>query len=80
MNIEGLVPSDFFGVYNGDGQKMFFKNGKLHRLDGPAIFHFNGWPSDWDDYYIDGKEVSETEFWNHPLVIANKLKTILLGE
>lgn len=61
-------------------KKCFFKNGKLHRLDGPAIFHFNGWPSHWDDYYIDGTEYSEEEFWNHPLVMANKLKSILLGE
>ena len=37
--------------------KQWYINGKLHRLDGPAVMH----PS-YNEYYIDGKKYSEEDF------------------
>ena len=45
--------------------------GKLHRLDGPAI--------DSDDifYFIRGTHYEEKEYWNHSEVVEYKIKKIL---
>jgi len=43
-----------------DGTKYWLKNGKFHRLDGPAIEYSN---SDSDRYwYIEGERYTEEEF------------------
>jgi len=41
-----------------DGAKIWYQNGKLHRLDGPAIEYASG-NKEW---FIEGKELSEEEF------------------
>jgi len=42
------------------GTKSWLQNGLLHRLDGPAIEWFDGVK----EWYIDGVELTETEFNN----------------
>ena len=41
-----------------DGIKRWFLNGKLHRVDGPAI----EWPDGSKYWYLNGKEYSESEW------------------
>ncbi len=38
-----------------DGTQRWFKDGKLHREDGPAII----WPSGYQEWYKDGKEITD---------------------
>lgn len=41
-----------------NGSKYWYQEGKLHRLNGPAVEYANG-----DKYwYIEGKRLSEAEF------------------
>ena len=54
------------------GRKYGFIN--YHRLYGPAVQYDDGRYKAW---YIEGKEYTEEQFWNHPSVIENKLKEIL---
>lgn len=44
-----------------------------HRLDGPATIYSSGNKGFW----INDCSFSEKDYWNHPLVIEAKLKTIL---
>lgn len=56
--------------------KHWVVNGQLHRLDGPASI----WEDDTgeeNDYYIHDNHYKEEEYWSHPLVIKNKLESIL---
>lgn len=64
--------TDTFEPDFGDKKKQqrVYKN---HRLDGPAKIYVNG-----DcEFWIDGDEYGPEEFWNHPLVIKNKLESVL---
>ena len=61
-----------------DREGHWYKHGKLHRLDGPAVnFHS---PGDEDDFYIEGQLLEPCAFWNHPLVVEEKLKRIFETE
>ena len=40
------------------GDKKWYKDGKRHRLDGPAVEYANGTKH----WYVDDKEYSEEEF------------------
>lgn len=66
-----VIPTDQFepAYYNNKAQRIY----KNHRLDGPAKIYGNG-----DcEFWINGNEYKPEEFWNHPLVIENKIKSIL---
>ena len=41
-----------------DGDRCWYQNGKLHRLDGPAI----EWADGTRQWWINGKQLSEEEF------------------
>ena len=43
-----------------NGYKAWFQNGVRHRLDGPAREYTNGTV----EYWIDGKELTEEEFFS----------------
>jgi len=51
---------------------FWMKNGELHRLDGVAYVSKQTY-----GYWIHNKSYSEINFWNHPLVIENKLNQII---
>lgn len=54
-------------------QIFWMKNGRFHRLDGPALIDaIHG-----VEYSIDHCVLGEKEYWEHPLVLNHKLKTIL---
>lgn len=55
-----------------EGRQYGFIN--YHRLNGPAIEYDYGGYKGW---YIEGKEYTEEQFWNHPLVVENKFNKIL---
>jgi hypothetical protein len=43
LNDEDAVPENYTGCVEGiDGAKEWYKEGKLHRLDGPALEYNNG--------------------------------------
>jgi len=42
-----------------NGAKCWFADGKLHRLDGPAV----EWVDGTIEFYIDGKKYSKQDYW-----------------
>lgn len=50
-----------------------------HRLDGPAFIQYNRKGEIFSmSYHIEGSEmIDEIKYWNHPLVLQNKLNKIL---
>ena len=63
-------------VIRDNGTKKWCVNGKYHRLDGPAVMLFQGETQFW----IDGRNFSQENYWKHPMVIKNKLELILQKE
>ena len=59
-----------------NGYKEYWIEGKIHRLDGPAIIHSDGQ----EIYVINNKEFSKEEFEYHPerLKFLNKEHLICL--
>lgn len=50
---------DFTGmIEHSDGTKYWYRNGKLHREDGPAVEYANG-NKEW---YRNGEQLTEAEF------------------
>jgi len=45
-------------ITDSNGDKFWYQNNKLHRIDGPAIEHANG-DKHW---YQNGKELTEPQF------------------
>lgn len=64
-------------MYYGDQNIIFcvrwYKNGKLHRLDGPAYQDLH----ETQTYYLNGKNLSRKQYFNHPLVIEKTIDFIL---
>jgi len=60
-----------------NGYKEYWLEGKLNRLDGPAII----WPTGEEFYYINHKELNKEEFKKHPdrLKYLGKEHLICLG-
>jgi hypothetical protein len=53
------LPDNFTGIAeDNNGDKFWFRNGKYHREDGPAIEYSNG-DKEW---YLNNKQYSESEF------------------
>ena len=46
---------------NINGNKVYYIEGKIHRLDGPATIFSN-----FGKYYINGKSLTKEEFEKHP--------------
>jgi len=59
------------------GYKVYYIEGKIHRLDGPAVMWANGE----EEYWINGEELSKEEFEKHPerLKFLGKEHLICLG-
>ena len=66
----GLVPRNFTGKCKIEitNSICHYKNGKLHRLDGPAMEHELATP----EYYVEGKKYSKARFNKIPEVIMYK--------
>lgn len=57
-------------LINEDGTKYWQQNGKLHRLDGPAIERVSG-----NKYwYLDGIGYSEEDYWLRVILLQAQLK------
>jgi len=90
--LEKLFPSKIIGYYFGrdilvtDDTEIsynpytnniwFLKNKKPHRINGPARISI-GPQKTYNFFYIDSRCYSEEKYWNHPLVIKNKLNSII---
>ena len=61
------------GNYNGDKEHIIIKKGKLHSLSGPAYTH-----KDTKRFCIEGKEITEEEYYKIPEVIKNLRELKLL--
>lgn len=68
INFPALIFKDSFGWY---------KNGNRHRLDGPCIIHGFSTSKPYKVFAIEDVDFTEQAYWNHPLVIKNKLDKIL---
>lgn len=70
MESENLISVRFYD----DGTKAWLINGRRHRIDGPAYVNIK---SDFNLFFVEGKEYTKEDYWNHPLVVEYKLKSIL---
>jgi hypothetical protein len=66
ISFVGDLPSRFTGIVHFKSVEHWFENGKIHRLDGPAMI----WPDGKRHYYVHGMNCSEENYWKHPEVIA----------
>lgn len=57
--------------------KEWWISGNRHRLDGPAIEFAR---TEKNKFYINNNIIEEKNFWNHPMVIKNKLNKILSND
>ena len=63
------VPENFTGIAENNGHKIWYKNGKLHREDGPACEYTNGtkyWYKNGKLHREDGPAVEDADgkkFW-----------------
>jgi hypothetical protein len=66
-------------TYN-DGEKTeYFKNGKLHREDGPAVIWNDGKKQ--SEYWLEGRQVDKKEVENYQQKLADeKIHRIFVGE
>lgn len=75
------IPKDYTGTaFACDArQTRILVNGKLHNLTGPASIWYNSdMTINSQTYYIEGTRILYKEdFWNHPMVLLNKLEGIL---
>jgi len=69
-------PFKFTGIILHVDTFFWVKNGIIHRLDGPSVIgpDFN---STYTEYYIEGLEIKQSEFWKQPAVIETTLKNII---
>lgn len=75
-----------YRLHREDGPATVYDNGswvwtrydKLHRIGGPAckIKTDNGIEYEYE-YWIDGQKYTEEQYWNHPLIVEYKFKSIL---
>lgn len=56
---------------------IWMKEGKWHRIDGPAIINLADTDDTYSGYWINNISYSIEEFLEHPLVIKHKLEMIL---
>jgi len=64
----GIVPENYTGIVELEsGTKIWYKNGNLHREDGPAVVWINGNKS----WYLDGKYIWYSEY--NKLDFTNKI-------
>lgn len=55
-------------------KQIYMLNGMWHRLDGPAAYYAD---KNKCMFWINDRHFSEQDYWNHPKVVAHKLKEIL---
>lgn len=78
------IPTDYEGAcYITELETIFYLKDQFtrHRLDGPAVLYsfVDGTIAEFgDEFWVDGTCYTEEEYWNHPLVVEEKLKSILL--
>lgn len=53
----------------------WYQYGKMHRLNGPARLDL--YCSVYNEYWINDEYYEEEDYWSHPLVIQNKIDSIL---
>lgn len=58
------------------GAKIWYNNDVRERLDGPAF----DWGDNNKEFFIEGKIITEQDYWNHPKIILYKLNHILQEE
>lgn len=51
--------SQFSGIVEGDGKVCHYRNGLLHREDGPAVLFYSGA----EEFWLNGKRFSSKEEW-----------------
>ena len=72
------IPDEYEGmcIIEFSGCMCWLKQGRLHRIGGPARIYFE---TNAVEYYINGQYFSlfkMNQYWNHPLVVEEKLKRI----
>ena len=73
---EGIIPDNFTGIIkNQYGDKVWYKDGLLHREDGPTVEYFSGtkvWYKEGDFHREDGPAIERSngdkEWWKGGLL------------
>jgi len=84
------VPKNYTGIVEYDnGTKYWRLNGKLHRIDGPAVEYINGtkiWYLNGDRHRIDGPAIEYiesgcriTEYWINGKEVTKEAQEVLYG-
>lgn len=58
----------------------WYNHGKFHRNDGPAVINEHSGlfgSGGTKEYWINNEQMSEQDYWNHPLIMEYKLKKIM---
>ena len=55
-----------------DGSEYWWLNGKLHRVDGPAITRSDGY----EEYWLNGHKVTKEKAMGHTITIDGKTVSI----
>ena len=59
-------------VFNVFGSEWWYKDDNLHRIGGPAAIDMNvQTDQSWNEYFIDGKELTQSEYYSIMLVFVN---------
>ncbi len=73
VNNVSEIPVNYTGIVHVEsGTKIWYKNGKWHREDGPAYISISGW----EEWHLNGKFVWHSEY--NKLDFTNKI--VLLKE
>lgn len=57
-NVDHLLHNDNGpAIERANGERLWYKSGKLHREDGPAVESYLG-----DEYYLHGKRIAKRDF------------------
>ncbi len=76
-----MAHQEYFVVVYNNGTKFWFQNGKLHRLDGPAVEYANGdklWYQNNKRHRLDGPAIEYADGGKHWYIDGVKLSIDIL--
>lgn len=81
VDIPGIFEETQFYSYSEGDRTVHYKNGALHREDGPAVvYHEQNKGEDRDEYWLEGRRVTKNDVESYRLEKAKKkLHKVSLG-
>jgi len=80
VDIPGVFEDSQFYSYSEGDRTVHYKNGALHREDGPAVVYHEKGGTRVDEYWLDGKRVTKEEMESYRTEkLKKKLHRVSLG-